>query len=748
MCARRGRADGRGGEGEDAARARPGAIRAGAVAGKSTLRRVAVGAACAVVYLVVLEAFLAVPAFNGATQIRPASGLGPVLGLFFGAPGVVGSAAGNLLSDALRESDPVVLLEYFAIQLIYDAIPLLLWHWCFPRDEHPALSSASRIAVYLFSAFIASLAVTLLLVPFEFDSMQALNIHVVRLLNNFLALIYVGMPTLLLLNRLSLPHQGTLPLPQRVALLSLVMAALASATCLLAFVVPQALQAVSPERFASLVASVYLMLSVVTVCFFGGACLLLRAVDRSLVRPLDAFSASAREFPERFKRVGAARAAAGALDVELDEAKPLPEIAQLIDASNAMRRNLGENVLAARAADRERAHVAAELDVAASIQLSSVPRDFADIERRYAVAVDARMQPAREVGGDFYDVFSLDDTRLCVLIADVSDKGVPAALFMMRSMAELRECIRTAPSLVEGFIDANRRLCEQNASMQFVTAFALVLDCVTGVAAIVNAGHNPPWLQRADGAGEFLSVSPGLPLGAWDDFEYEGATLVLMPGDSVALYTDGVTEARNAADDMFGSERLSRVLASSVLCPSPFAARNAFAHTVCREVERAVHEFSEDVEQSDDLTVVALTWLPMMETREFFADIAQCTAAQEFIRGVAQSEDTATNYALDVIVEELFANIVLHGYGEDAESATIELAAGVDAKRGIVHMVFQDEGMAFDPLAHVVSPIEGGGDDDLQVGGMGLLMVRTYAEALQYARVGAHNVLHVAKRLG
>lgn len=741
---------GRGAEGRDAGEKRNGSgsrVGAGRV-GADIGRRVAVGLACAVGYFAVLEAFLAVPAFNGATQIRPASGLGPVLGLFFGMPGVVGSAAGNLLSDALRESDPVVLLEYFVIQLVYDAIPLLVWRWRFPRDGHPALSSASRIATYLLSAFGASLTVTLLLVPFEFDSMQALNIHVVRLLNNFLALVYVGTPTLLLLNRLSSPRQRALPLPQRVALLSLVVAALASVTCLLAFIVPQALQLASSERFASLMASVYLVLSSVTVCFFGGACLLLHVVDRSLVRPLDAFAASAREFPERFKRLGAERAAAGELDVELDEAKPLPEIAELIDSSNAMRRDLGENVLAARAADRERAHVAAELDVAASIQLSSVPRDFADIEQRYAVALDARMQPAREVGGDFYDVFPLDDTRLCVLIADVSDKGVPAALFMMRAMAELRECVRASSSLAEGFTGANRRLCEQNASMQFVTAFAIVLDCVAGTAEVANAGHNPPWLQRADSAGEFLSVSPGLPLGAWDDFEYEGTAFVLMPGDSIALYTDGITEARNTADDMFGTERLSRVLAASVSCSSPFAARNAFAHTVCREVECAVREFSDGVEQSDDLTVAAFTWLPAMEMRRFPADVAQCAAAQEFVRAVAQSGDAATGYALDVIVEELFANIALHGYGEDAEGAAVELAAGVDVGRGIVHVVFRDKGVAFNPLAHAVSPIEGGDGMDLEIGGMGLLMVQTYAEALQYARIDACNVLHVAKKLG
>lgn len=744
MCARSRGIGGQVGERESASCARAAAGRTGADA----RRHMVVGLACAVGYFIVLEAFLAVPAFNGATQIRPASGLGPVLGLFFGVPGVVGSAAGNLLSDALRESDPVVLLEYFVIQLIYDAIPLLLWRWRFPRDERPALSSASRIGAYLLSAFIASLAVTLLLVPFEFDSMQALNIHVVRLLNNFLALVYVGTPTLLLLNRLSSPRQKALPLPQRVALTSLVVAALASVTCLLAFIVPQALRPLSTEGFANLMASVYLVLSAVTVCFFGGACLLLHVIDRSLIRPIDEFAASAREFPERFKRLGAERAAAGELDVELDEAKPLPEIAELINSSNAMRRDLGENVLAARAADRERAHVAAELDVAASIQLSSVPRDFADIEQRYAVAVDARMQPAREVGGDFYDVFSLDDTRLCVLIADVSDKGVPAALFMMRSMAELRECIRTAPSLADGFTRANRRLCEQNASMQFVTAFAVSFDCVTGDAEVANAGHNPPWLQRADGAGEFLSVSPGLPLGAWDDFEYEETAFVLMPGDSIALYTDGITEARNAADDMFGSERLSRVFAASVLCPSPFAARNAFAHTVCREVECAVRGFSDGVEQSDDLTVVAFTWLPAMEARRFPADIAQCTAVQEFVRAVAQSEDAATKYALDVIVEELFANIAQHGYGEETAGATVGLAAGVDAERGVIHMVFQDEGVAFNPLAHAASPIEGGDGTDLQIGGMGLLMVQTYAEALQYVRIDACNVLHVAKRLG
>ena len=521
--------------------------------GRGLRRAVLACLACAVAYFVVLEAFLMVPAFNGATQIRPASGVGPVLGLFFGVPGILGSALGNLVSDARYDSNVPVLLVYFAIQLVYDGLPRLVWRRLFPGDERPALTSSSRIMAFMLVSFADALAVTLLLAPLEFDAMQALNIHVVRLLNNFLSLMYVGTPLLLVLDRVARGREPA-TLAQRISLIMLAFAVVASLAVLAAFVAPQVGVMMTEDRFAEVVAVVYVALAVITVCCFTAASVLLHLVHRKLARPIDVLADDARSFTGRFDEQGPGAAAGGDMDLVLADERPLPEIRELVDASNSMRRDLGRSVLASEEAARERERVSAELDVATTIQLASLPRAFADLGGVHAASVDAFMCPAREVGGDFYDCFPLPGDRLCLLVADVSDKGMPAALFMMRAMAEIRECIRGSVSLGKAFTYANAHLCQQNDSMLFVTAFACVLDAVTGELEYVNAGHMRPWRFCGLFEDGWQEVPAGLPLGAMDWFDCESRRAALVPGEGMLLYTDGVTEARNASGELFGDD--------------------------------------------------------------------------------------------------------------------------------------------------------------------------------------------------
>ncbi|WP_418741984.1 PP2C family protein-serine/threonine phosphatase, partial [Enorma massiliensis] len=537
--------------------------------------------ACAIVFYIVLEVFLRVPAFNGATQIRPASGVGPVLGLFFGAPGILGCALGNLVSDAHYESAPIVLLVYFAVQLAYNAMPRLAWRRLFPEDERPVLSSPSRIMAFMLLSLADAALVTLLLIPLEFDAMQALNIHAVRLLNNFLSLMYVGTPLLLALGHLG-SRRTSATLAQRVSLIMLAFAVVASLSVLAAFVAPQMRSMMAEDHFAEAVAIVYIALAAITVCCFTAASALLYLVQGKLAQPIDLLAQDARSFAERFEVQGPRAAAEGGMDIALPDERPLPEIQELRDASNAMRRDLGRSVLASEEAVRERERVSAELDVATTIQLASLPRAFADLGGVHAASIDAFMCPAREVGGDFYDCFPLPGDRLCLLVADVSDKGMPAALFMMRAMAEIRECIRGSVSLGKAFTYANAHLCQQNDSMLFVTAFACVLDAVTGELEYVNAGHMRPWRFCGLFEDGWQEVPAGLPLGAMDWFDFESRRAALVPGEGMLLYTDGVTEARNASGELFGDDRLAslvRGVTADMAAPAD-AAANAPAGAV------------------------------------------------------------------------------------------------------------------------------------------------------------------------
>lgn len=732
--------------------------------------------ACAIVFHIVLEVFLRVPAFNGATQIRPASGVGPVLGLFFGAPGILGCALGNLVSDAHYESAPIVLLVYFAVQLAYNAMPRLAWRRLFPEDERPVLSSPSRIMAFMLLSLADAALVTLLLMPLEFDAMQALNIHAVRLLNNFLSLMYVGTPLLLALGHLG-SRRTSATLAQRVSLIMLAFAVVASLSVLAAFVAPQMRSMMAEDHFAEAVAIVYIALAAITVCCFTAASALLYLVQGKLAQPIDLLAQDARSFAERFEVQGPRAAAEGGMDIALPDERPLPEIQELRDASNAMRRDLGRSVLASEEAVRERERVSAELDVATTIQLASLPRAFADLGGVHAASIDAFMCPAREVGGDFYDCFPLPGDRFCLLVADVSDKGMPAALFMMRAMAEIRECIRGSVSLGKAFTYANAHLCQQNDSMLFVTAFACVLDAVTGELEYVNAGHMRPWRFCGLFEDGWQEVPAGLPLGAMDWFDFESRRAALVPGEGMLLYTDGVTEARNASGELFGDDRLAllvRGVTADMAAPADAAANapagavlidastddapaaaagaegapasaDAPAARVCRAVRDGVERFAAGAEQADDITACSFVWLPGARTVVAEPCDEECPRLQAAARAAAGScsagvISAASAQAIDLVVEELFINIVRHAF-PDGNPVPVRAGFAFDEARGALHIVLADAGVPFDPTEPPAPRVSGDGAD-LEPGGLGILLVRSKTEALWYRREGGFNVVH------
>lgn len=719
-------------------------------------RNLSRGAISFVLYLVVIESFLAVPLFNGATQIRPASGLGPALGLLFGAPGIVGSVAANFLSDLVHYPDaPLVMLAYLAVQVSYIAAPRIAWRVLFPQDKLPHLGSAKRIAAYLAIALADAALSAVLLLPLESASMVALNIHVVRLLNNFLMLVYVGMPTVLIGERKLMPN-AMRGLARRAAVASLGVAGATSVICAAAVLLPQSARLMSELQFANLAASVYIALSTITACLFVVACLILNMIDGKLITPIARLSDDARAFTSSFEQAGAKQTSEGALDITLKDGTPLPEVAELVRETNAMRRALGSSVLEAQNAFRERERAAAELSVASSIQMAMLPRDIPALEQRHATAIDAVMAPAREVGGDFYDVFSLDEYRICAVVADVSGKGVPAALFMMRAMTDLRECIRSSSSLGEAFTTANKHLSTQNDSLLFVTAFAVMLNCQTGELSYVNAGHNAPWLDHTGAAGSWFKAPAGLPLGALGGFVYRDNQSVMLPGDTALLYTDGVNEARDASGALFGNERLALLL-NRVFDERPRSGLGkgvesevAVAEADCEQgpvgpasaVHAAVQRFSSGVEQADDITVLSLTWLPNTQVITVEPELPSNEKVCSFVKRAVPGASRRTMYAIELVCEEIFVNITTHAFERDGEKLPIRVRVAIDESRNLLHMAFCDEGIPYDPLTQQSRAVQA--SDDLQPGGLGILLVRRYAKFMTYQRMGATNALHLA----
>ena len=241
----------------------------------------------------------------------------------------------------------------------------------------------------------------------------------------------------------------------------------------------------------------------------------------------------------------------------------------------------------------------AELSVASNIQRDMLPNIFPAFPEQSEFDIYATMNPAKEVGGDFYDFFLIDSTHLAIVIADVSGKGVPAALFMVIAKTIIRNKAQASASPADSFYRTNEQLCENNGEGLFVTAFLGIIDLQTGVMTYANAGHNPPLIGSPDNHYEWLNVHPGFVLAGLEGMRYREFQITLPVGSSLFLYTDGVTEATNAALELYGETRLQNALNSA-------QAAGMSPSQLLPYIKSQVDQFAKGVEQADDITMLSL----------------------------------------------------------------------------------------------------------------------------------------------
>ena len=245
------------------------------------------------------------------------------------------------------------------------------------------------------------------------------------------------------------------------------------------------------------------------------------------------------------------------------------------------------------------ARIDQELEFARSIQLSALNTVFPPYPHRKDFDIYARMDTAKEVGGDFYDFYLLNEDTLGILIADVSGKGIPAAMMMMQAKTLISSLANSGINVDEVFTRANDTLCEHNDANMFVTAWMGILNLRTGLMTYVNAGHNPPLMRRNDGQFAYLKSPADFVLAGWEGFQYRRQELQLAPGDQLYLYTDGVTEATDLQESLFGEEKL-------------LAALNEYEgnepQAMCDKVKQDVDRFVGEAPQFDDITMLSLTY--------------------------------------------------------------------------------------------------------------------------------------------
>ncbi len=238
-----------------------------------------------------------------------------------------------------------------------------------------------------------------------------------------------------------------------------------------------------------------------------------------------------------------------------------------------------------------------DLEVARNIQLAILPRLTHFFTTHKNFEIFASMEAAKEVGGDFYDFFMVDENRIGFLIGDVSGKGIPAAIFMAVSRTLLRATALNGHPPGECLAYVNNLLCLESVSSMFVTVFYGILDCKTGVLTYANGGHNPPYILNKEGSVSLIKITGGVALGVLEDLTYRQDTITLQPEDTIFLYTDGVTEAMDTNNTLYSDERLVDFLKSL---------NNVSIENVIKNVFENVHEYADGAEQADDITALAL----------------------------------------------------------------------------------------------------------------------------------------------
>ena len=370
-----------------------------------------------------------------------------------------------------------------------------------------------------------------------------------------------------------------------------------------------------------------------------------------------------------------------------------------------------------------------ELEFAKTIQFSTLPCVFPPYPDRTDFDIFASMDTAKEVGGDFYDFYLLDENRLAFLIADVSGKGISAAMFMMKAKTLLKGHAENESDAAVILMRANADLCENNEAEMFVTCWMGILDFRTHKVHFANAGHNPPLVRHQNGRYEYFRTRPGFVLAGMEGTKYRSGELELLPGDEIFLYTDGVTEATDAHEQLYGDARLEAVLNRLA---------GVSAKELCLGVKQDVDAFVGEAPQFDDMTMLclrltpkcSLTVDPREDTMQDVVSFVEETLAQAEVPMKAAVK-------MNIAVDEIYSNIQRYS---GATSATLECTA----HNGRITLVFTDNGSPYNPLEQA-DPDTTLSAEERETGGLGIFMVKKTMDDVVYEYSEGANRLTLKK---
>ncbi len=425
--------------------------------------------------------------------------------------------------------------------------------------------------------------------------------------------------------------------------------------------------------------------------------------------------------------------ALGNLDVKIN-INTGDEIEELGQSANRMALDLKDYIqnLAAVTAEKER--IGAELDVAKRIQASMLPCIFPPFPDRPEFDIYATMTPAKEVGGDFYDFFLIDDNHLGLVMADVSGKGVPAALFMVVAKTLLKNCAQTGLSPKNILEKVNNQLCENNEAQMFVTVWLGKLDISTGKLTVGNAGHEHPVVKKAQGDYEIIKAKNGFVLAGMEDLKYSEYEIQLDPGDKLYLYTDGVPEATDKNNELYGNDRMLWALNRY----KDFSSYEMLLH-----IKEDIDTFVGTAPQFDDITMLALE-MKICGSKKKTLTIEPSLEVMDEVTGFVEGELETADVPMKVIVQvniavdEIFSNIARY-------SGATEAIVDISVVQNIITLCFSDNGQTYNPLDKADPDITKSADER-EVGGLGIFMVKNTMDDVRYRYENGMNILTIIKK--
>ncbi len=682
------------------------------------------------------------------TEMRPAAALTPVLGMIFGWPAALGCAAGNIICDLAAGYELSYALVNSFLQIIYAMFAYYIWKKMnTERDgKEFRLDSVTRILKFcllLIGNAILTVAFTSVLnhaySVAEFISFDNLFLFI----NSFDSGLLFGAPLLILGHLLQMYIENlregkdtkiiNFTMSERMILNTLI-----TGLCICVFV-GISIYLMNHYNFTNsvgVIGSVYIFETMALNAYFALSIGFMKFTEQKISQPIEKLAEIVGNYylghtseDERKKM----------LEDCAVYAKDSTEVGKLARSYISMIEDLETYIENLQSIMSEKERINAELQLASDIQAHMLPCIFPPFPGRTEFDLYALMHPAKEVGGDFYDFFIVNDEKLAFIVADVSGKGVPAALFMVIAKTLIKNYTQMNMDPAEVFTTVNHILCDGNDAGLFVTAWMGVLEITSGKLTYVNAGHNPPLIKRANGEFEYLRERTGFVLAGMDGIKYRQNNLELYPGDRIFLYTDGVTESTNEHEELYGEERLQHFLNNH---------ETGNTEEVLDSLRKDLRDFSNEAPQFDDITMLLLDYkgTKIMKEKVFEAKDENMLDMLGFVEQELESYGCSMRMqtAISVALEEVFINVAHYAYPDG--NGTAKVSISIDPTTDEMTCILKDSGMAFNPLTQeepdITLPVE-----QREVGGLGILIVKKTMDFVEYSRENGENILTMRKKL-